>query len=85
LNDRAIDGESGTSERSPRWKASEQIVVDEREYRKFSFKLPTKDLADGIIRPGVQLSVPGWAVIERECRDSAENVVWPVSIGQIRR
>src|SRR5580700_8392589 len=84
LNNRTIDGEPRATERRSA-RTGDQTVLHEREDLEFLAQLPTIALLDRLSRPCVQLSVPCRAVIESDRRDAAENIVWPMPIGQIRR
>src|SRR6266436_2283182 len=84
LSNWAVDGEPG----APKWcptRAGDQAVLHEGENLELLARLAAKAVVDCVLCPLKQLGVPSWAVIQRDRRDSTEDVVGSVTICQIRR
>src|SRR6267142_551129 len=84
LSNRAVDGEAGT----PKWfstRPSDQTVLHEGENLKLFAHLTTEAIRDCVFCPFKQLGIPRRAVIQRDCRDPAKDIVRAVTISQIRR
>src|ERR1700694_1364606 len=84
LGNRTVNREAGTPEFGATW-TSKQAIPYERKNLEFLAHLPSESLVDSISGPCEQLSVPNGAVIRGNCRDSAEDIVWPITVGQICR
>jgi len=84
LDNWAVDRES----RTPKWYstgAGDQAVLHEGENLELFAHLTAEAVVDCIFGPFKQLSVPSRAVIQRDRRDSTQDVVGAVAISQIRR
>src|SRR5260370_35680261 len=84
LNDRTIDREPGAPEWFASW-AGDQAVLHEGKDLKLFAHLTAEAILDCVFGPFKQLSVPGWAVIQRDGRDSSKDIVRTMTIRQIRR
>lgn len=83
LSNWAVDGESGTPEWLPD-RAGNQAVLHEGKDLEFLAHLAAEAILDGIFGPSKQLRIPSRAVIQRDRRDSPNDVVRAVAISQIR-
>jgi hypothetical protein len=84
LSNWAVDGEPGAPKWSPT-RAGDQAVLHEGENLELLAHLAAKAVVDCVFCPLKQLRVPSWAVIQRDRRDSTEDVVGSGAISQIRR
>ena len=83
LNNRTVDRETGASELSPVWTGN-QTILDECQDLKFLPHLASKALVDCVLRQLEQLRIPRGAVIQRIRRYSADYVIGPETVGQVR-
>src|ERR1700719_3697187 len=84
LSNRAVDGEAGT----PKWcstRPGDQAVLHEGKNLELFAHLTAETVLDCVFCPLKQLGVPSWAVIQRDRRDSTQDIVGAVTICQIRR
>ena len=83
-NDRAIDREAGASERAP-VRTGNQAILNECQDLKFLPHLAPIAFVDCVLGPLEQLRIPSRAVVQSNCRYSADYVVGPEAVGQVRR
>ena len=84
LNNRTVDREARASELSPVW-TGYQAILNECQDLKFLPHLASKALVDCVLRPLEQLRVPRGAVVQRIGRYSADHIIGPETVGQVRR
>src|ERR1700747_2557506 len=84
LSDWAVDGEPGAP-KGFSTRAGDQAVLHEGKNLKLFAHLTAEAIFDCILGPFKQLGIPSGAVIQGNRWVSSKDVVWAVTIGEIRR